>query len=181
MNDTFSFHAPAEVFRRRVDPRWVRLGVVATLVALVVAAFATWVVASERAADQRRESALDALRQPAVTAAPSPVALDDDAARASASSALLVARDVFTETGSFAGASTATLAAEAPDLIFVDGPSTAPAIVSVAARDGAWSAAVMGDTGTCFWIRATADGRIRYGRGTACTGSAAAGADLTAW
>ena len=52
MNDTFSFHAPAEVFRRRLDPRWIRRGMVLVLVLAVVGSFARWVVTSERTADR---------------------------------------------------------------------------------------------------------------------------------
>ncbi len=181
MNDTFSFHAPAEVFRRRVDPRWIRSAIVVTVVLSAVGSFSRWVVTSEHAADQRREAALAALHRPVATATPSPVGLDDDAAKASASSTLTIARDVFTQTGTFADAATAVLSAEEPDLIFVDGPSTAPAIVSVEARDDAWAAAVMGDAGACFWVKATSEGLIRYGVGTACTGAAAMAADRTAW
>jgi hypothetical protein len=181
VNDTFSFHAPAEVLRRRVDPRWVRLGVVVTVATLAIGAFAGWVVSSEHAADRRREAALAALDRPAASAAPSPAVFDDDAARAAASTALTAARDVFSETGSFAEASTALLAAEQPELIFVDGPSAAPAIVSVDARSRSWSAAVMGEAGSCFWVKATDDGVIRYGRGSVCTGEAAAAADRMAW
>jgi hypothetical protein len=180
MNDTFSFHAPAEVFRRRLDPRWVRLGVIAALLLAATASFGRWVVASERAADLRREAALAALQRPVASVAPAPIENGDVAAKAAASTALTVARDVFAETGSFSDASTAALAEEQPDLIFVDGPSAAPAIVSVQARDHAWSAAVMGEA-ACLWIKVTADGVIRYGDGAECTGAAAAAADRVAW
>ena len=179
MNDTFSFHAPAEVFRRRLDARWVRIGIVGLLVVVAMSSFARWVVASERTADLRREAALTALRRPASSSAPAPVE-DDDLAKAAATTALTIARGVFAETGSFSDASTAVLAAEQPDLIFVDGPSAAPAIVSVDARPDAWSAAVMGDAG-CVWVAVTADGLIRYGDGTECTGTAAAAADRATW
>jgi hypothetical protein len=39
----------------------------------------------------------------------------------------------------------------------------------------------MGDAGGCFWVKATSEGLIRYGVGTACTGVAAMAADRTAW
>jgi hypothetical protein len=181
VNDTFSFHAPAEVFRRRLDPRWIRRGVALVLVLAVVGSFARWVVTSERAADERRDAALAELHRPVASVAASPVVLDDEAARAAASSTLTIARDLFSVSGSFADAATAALSAEEPGLIFVDGPSTAPAIVSVEARGHAWAAAVMGEAGSCFWVKATSDGLIRYGLGTACTGAAAMAADRTAW
>lgn len=181
MNDTFSFHAPAEAFRRRLDPRWIRLGVATALLAVAVGSFGRWVVVSERAADARREAALTALREPPVEPALPPPEMGDDAAMAAANTALTIARDVFAATGSFSTASTAALAAEEPTLIFVDGPSPAPSIVSVEARDGVWAAAVMGEPGSCFWIKVTDDGAIRFGRGPECTGAAAIGADATAW
>lgn len=180
MNDTFSFHAPADVFRRRLDPRWVRIGIVVLLVVIGSVSFARWVVASERTADLRREAALTALRRPASSTAPAPVADGDLAAKGAATTALTIARDVFAQTGSFSDASTAALAAEQPDLVFVDGRSGAPAIVSVDARSNAWSAAVMGDAG-CVWVAVTADGLIRYGDGPECTGAAAAAADRPTW
>ena len=180
MNDTFSFHAPAEVFRRRLDPRWIRAGAVMALVVVVTGSFARWVVASERAADRRREAALVSVERPTTSVVPAPLAAGDDAAKAAVATALTIARDVFTQTGSFADASTAILASEQPDLIFVDGPSAAPAIVSVAARDRVWSAAVMGEAG-CFWVKVTADAVIRYGVGAECTGAAAVRADRATW
>ena len=181
MNDTFSFHAPAEAFRHRLDPRWVRLGVAVAMLTIAVASFARWIVASEHAADLRAEAAVEALRRPTVVPSPSPVDMGDDAAMAAADTSLTIARDVFSETGSFSGASTAALAAEVPELIFVDGPSQAPAIVSVEARADVWSAAVMGEPGSCYWVKVTADGVIRFGQGPECTGAAALHADATSW
>lgn len=181
MNDTFSFEAPAEMFRRRLDPRWVRAGVLLALAVVAVGTFGRWVVASEHAADARRDAALEALREPAASPVVSPAALDDEAAQAASLSALSVARDVFDRTGSFEGASTGALAEELPDLIFVDGPSTAPMIVSVEAGADAWAAAVMGQDATCFWVRVAASGSTRYGGGADCTGEAAKAAELTAW
>jgi hypothetical protein len=169
------------VFRRRLDPRWVRAGVVVALLTVATGTFARWVVTSEHAADSRREAVLTAAREQAASPVALRPALDDESAKAAANSALTVARDVFARTGSFEEAATAVLAAEVPELIFVDGPSTAPAIVSVDASAGSWTAAVMGDTGTCFWVKATAAGLIRYGTGSGCTGAEAMAAAGTSW
>lgn len=186
MNDTFSFHAPADVFRRRVDPRWIRLGAVTLLVVVAVASFARWVVASENAADRRRAVALGAPQlggpqgPPVETGPPVSVVPAEEAAAAAADTAVSIARDVHARTGSFEGASTALLAQEAPDLIFVDGPSVAPSIVSVLATTRRWAAAVMAEPGRCLWIATNADGLVRYGEGSGCTGDAATDADLPA-
>lgn len=184
MNDTFSFHAPAEVFRRRLDPRWIRPGIALTVLIVALSAFSYWVVTSERAADERRAAhPVAASELPVPTFAASPV-LDDEAAMTAAGSALDVAREVAAQTGSFGDVATATLADELPDLVFVDGPSTAPVIVSVAAETDAWAAAVMGETDTCFWVKTTSTGAIRYESVTErgdCTGAAAMAADDVAW
>jgi hypothetical protein len=95
--------------------------------------------------------------------------------------ALELAREVYARTGSFTEAGTMQLAQAQPGLIFVDGPSTAPAIVSVHAADDAWAAAVMTVSGTCLWVRATSAGTARYGAGHACTGSAAMAARQDSW
>ena len=68
-----------------------------------------------------------------------------------------------------------------PSLLFVDGPSTGPSVVSVYAGAAGWAAAVGGAHGTCYWVAVALDGRTRYGTGTPCTGMAALAADRGAW
>jgi hypothetical protein len=100
---------------------------------------------------------------------------------AAAETALTVARDVHSRIGSYADASTDAMAEAVPELIFVDGPSTASAIVSVTADAHAWAGAVMGGDGTCFWVTVTSTGAARYGTGSECTGEAAITAIDLAW
>ena len=60
-----------------------------------------------------------------------------------------------------------------PHLAFVDGPSTAPRLVSVASTADTWAAAVQGSGGMCHWIRVTSAGNVSHGTGLECTGTAA--------
>ena len=66
-------------------------------------------------------------------------------------------------------------------LLYVDGPSTAPSIVSVYNGSAGWAAAVHGAGDTCFWVAVTPEGLTRYGTGSVCTGMAALAADRPAW
>jgi hypothetical protein len=75
----------------------------------------------------------------------------------------------------------AQLADADPTLLFVDGPSTAPTIVSVAVSGGVWAAAVMGLSGACYGLSIDAHGAARYGHAGACTGRAALASAQTAW
>ena len=87
---------------------------------------------------------------------------DDDAEEATRI-ALTAARAAFVQRGSFLAADPARLSELQPGYTFVDGPSTMPEIVSVAADRHAWAAAVLGPSGTCFWIRADVAGTISTG------------------
>jgi len=60
-----------------------------------------------------------------------------------------------------------------PGYTFVDGPSTAPTVVSIASTADTWAAAVQGSGGMCHWTRATSAGNVSHGIGTGCTGAAA--------
>jgi hypothetical protein len=82
-------------------------------------------------------------------------------------------RTAFIEHGSFLDAGPAQLSALQPGYTFVDGPSTAPSIVSVASTTDTWAAAVGGSGGRCHWIRATSVGNVSHGTGLECTGAAA--------
>lgn len=181
MDDAFSFHAPAEVLRRRVDPRLLRTAVLATLVVTMIGVFGRWVVESERASDRRAASS-EAAAAPLLATVPAEAApADDDAAQDAAATSLTIARDLVADGRALAAVGPALLAEEQPDLIFVDGPSTTPAIVSVASGPRTWAAAVMGPSGTCFWVKTTAAGLVRYGTGQACSGEAATAAAAIAW
>jgi hypothetical protein len=202
MSDTFTFVAPA-MPRRRPEPFTMRLLSVTAVLALVVAGFATFVVRAERAADARQavleeqavareraeadrlaveaEAGL-ARQQTATTTVPAGVArLLDAQARDAAGRALALAEGTLGDNGDLSSAGVTELAQLDGGLLFVDGPSTAPTIVSVAASTGSWGAAVLGPSGTCYWVSLDAQGSARYGHGSTCTGQAALAAARVSW
>ena len=83
--------------------------------------------------------------------------------------------------GALDGAGPLQLSSIRSDLIFVDGPSAVSEVVSVAGSASVWGAAVMSESGTCFYVRLTDHRRVRYGTGDTCTGQAALGASDPAW
>jgi hypothetical protein len=170
---------------------------------LLVSAFATFVVAKERSADVRH-AALEAQERAqeqanadrlasipeAAAAVPDPVTtgpvsagvakLLDGPARDAAERALALGRGALGR-GDLATTDAAQLADADPTLLFVDGPSTAPTIVSVAVSGGVWAAAVMGLSGECYGVSIDAHGAVRYGHAGACTGRGALASAQTAW
>jgi hypothetical protein len=202
MSDTFTFVAPA-IPRRRLDPFAARLIALGLVLTVLVAGFATFVVRAERAADARRAAieAQEAAREQAeaqqlaaqaqaaydqhqtsATSVPGGVArLLDQQARDDADRALALATTAPGPDPDLSAAGLTDLSGGDEALLFVDGPSTAPTIVSVAQTAGAWGAAVMGPSGACYWVSRTTDGVIRYDRGTSCTGQAALAAARPAW
>jgi hypothetical protein len=104
----------------------------------------------------------------------------DHQARDAAAGALEAATGLAAEAGPDA-VTTASLSAAQPGVLFVDGPSTAPSVVSVYAGSAGWAAAVHGGGDTCYWVARTPGGRARYGSGTVCTGLAALAADQPSW
>jgi hypothetical protein len=195
MDDAFSLVAACMPRSRRLssfDVRVIVLGVVATL---LIATFAVFVVSQQRAADARRAAALATQR--AAEAAHVQTALADVATTAPAADGAVVAGmldrqakdaavgalEAATRLAAEAGpnaVTTASLSATQPGILFVDGPSTAPSVVSVYAGPAGWAAAVHGGT-TCYWVARAPGGRARYGAGTGCTGLAALAADLPSW
>jgi hypothetical protein len=189
MNDTFSFIAPV-MPRRTVDPFALRLALAAGAFVLLVGAFGAFVVQHERSADVARaaleeraleQAAARAEAVPDVRIDPDVAALLDSQARSSAERALELATTAFAGTRDFADAGPSQLGVAQPSMLFVDGPSTSPAVVSIEATSSTWSAAVMAPSGLCYWIATTADGAVWYDTGRACTGDAAAAADERAW
>jgi len=181
MDETFSFHAPAEVLRRRADPRMVRLAVFALLVAVAFGAFVRLVVESEQAGDRRMLAAERALAAPSPVVVDLPPAPDDTDAQDAVAAAMTVAREVLARTGAFVAAGTAQLAMEQPGVTYVDGPSIAPTVVSVVTTSRAWAGAAQGPSGACYWVTTNVDGIIRYGTGRVCTADAALKADALTW
>jgi hypothetical protein len=180
MSDTFTFIAPV-MPRRQVDPFAVKLATSGLVLLLLVSAFATFVVAKEHSADVRH-AALEAQERAQEQANADRLASIPDAAAA--------VPDPITTGPVPAGvaklldgpATDAVQLADAdPTLLFVDGPSTAPTIVSVAVTGGVWAAAVMGLSGACYGLSIDAHGAVRYGHAGVCTGRAALAAARTAW
>ncbi len=172
MDDSFAFRTTVPI-RRQVDPRTLKAGVFLGLVSLGIGLFASWVIASERdsfaRADRRDTSSDIAVTQ---IQAPQPLGTAADA-REAARSALLAAEAAFAQHRSFLDAGPAELSELQPGYIYVDGPSTMPRVVSVAATHRSWAAAVMGPAGTCYWIRTTVGGSDGHGTTEECTGVAA--------
>lgn len=68
-----------------------------------------------------------------------------------------------------------------PTLTYTTGPSTSVTVVSVASSPAAWAAAVLGPSGTCYWVKLGAMALPAYGTGTTCTGAAAMAASNHSW
>jgi len=178
MDDGFSFHTTQR--QRRLDPRALKLAILAGVVVLVVGTFANWVIGSERASFARVRADAPSVRGPARPSAVNPGLTTDDVARGHAQIALVAAEKIV-RTGTFADVSTARLAAAHLGFTFVQGPSTEPQMISVASSRTAWAAAVMSDSSTCYYIRLRAGDAVAFGTGLDCTGDAALGANDPSW
>lgn len=173
MDDSFAFRTTVPL-RRQFDPRLLKTMIVGALVLLGIGLFAAWVVASEREsfAHTHHRVPPSEVTITGIDGAADPSSTDADAERATGL-ALAAARTAFIEHRSFLDAGPAQLGALQPGYTFVDGPSTTPRIVSVAATADTWAAAVQGPGGTCFWIRVTSTGDVSRSTGPKCTGAAA--------
>lgn len=189
MDDTFSFVAPV-MPRRTVDPFALRLASAAAAFVFLAGAFAAFVIRQEHVADARRavlerqvlaQSEARAEMLPDPRTEPEVVALLDSQARSSATRALELATSVGLQAGDLTAAGPGQLTQAQPSMLFVDGLSTSPSVVSVRATADRWSAAVMAASGLCYWVSLLPDGTTAYGTGRACTGAAAVAADGTAW
>jgi hypothetical protein len=173
MEDSFSFRTTVPL-RRRFDPLRVKTAAFGTLLALGVGLFANWVISSERESFSRAARHVMPTEVEAAPVEASPqLAASDAGAEMATGIALDAARAAFAEHRSFVDAGPAQLSALQPSYTFVDGPSTAPLIVSVAATTDTWAAAVQATGGMCHWIRATSEGNVSHGIGLECTGAAA--------
>ena len=105
----------------------------------------------------------------------------DAAAQSSLAQAMAIARALHAERGSFA-TDPANLSTFDPSVRFAPGRSTGPTSIGFMATDAAFGAAVLSESGTCWWARTDATGVVTYGSGTPCTGDAAlGGASAPAW
>ncbi len=172
MDDSFAFRTTVPL-RSRLDPGVAKAAVFGTVLVLAVGLFARWVVVSERDSFSRavrREVPAEA----ATGSVDSLTGASTDAGAEEAIGLALTAAEVaYSKHGSFLDATPARLTSLQPGYIFVDGPSTTPEIVSVAATADTWAAAVRGFSGTCFWVRAGTSGDVTPGIGSDCTGAAA--------
>jgi len=173
MDDSFSFRTTVPL-RREYDPLMAKVAVFGALVALGVGLFSNWVIKSERESfSQAHGRVMPSTVEPAEMDAPGAAATNDGDAEEAAAVALGVATEAFHEHESFLEAGPAQLSARQRGYTFVDGPSTAPTIVSVASTAKIWAAAVQGSDGICRWVRTTSAGTVSHGTGLDCTGVAA--------
>jgi hypothetical protein len=170
MDDSFSYRS-TQPSGPRFEP-WVIKSVVAgAVVVLGIALFARWVVASERESFARgARQMVPSVRVGQIEGTATGPGTDADAEEA-IRVALTAARAAVAGGGPFLAADPARLGELQPGYTFVDGPSTTPQIVSIAANRDAWAAAAMGPSG-CFWIRLARDGSIESGTTSTCTGAA---------
>jgi hypothetical protein len=189
MDDTFSFSAPAVPLRRRTDPRAIKLALVGLVLLSGLVVFARWVIQSEHRSEAQAASieADDASaigliggQSPVANAVSNDPSILDVPARSDARTALAAAREAARGRATLADAGPGELSSVDRSLVFTDGPSPAPGIVSVATDGERWSAAVMGESGTCYWLRLGPEG-LTYGTGSVCTGVAAMASDDDSW
>jgi hypothetical protein len=189
MDQTFNFRAAPVPLQRRVNRRTIAFAAAALLVVFSFAAFSWWVIDSERRSVDR--TAVDASAPIVGTlSGGDETALDpsdderlsiDAAARADARSALNAAREAASGRATVLDAGPGHLAPISTSVIFVDGPSQAPGVVSVASTPDSWGSAVMGPSGTCYLLRFAPGDGVTYGTGTACTGDEALAAADPSW
>ncbi|HEX7246932.1 MAG TPA: hypothetical protein VF351_02400 [Actinomycetota bacterium] len=183
MDQTFGFRAARVPLHRRVSPRAIVLVVVGLVIVVGVVAFSRWVIVSERrsleAASTHADSGTIVGTMSGTDtvfggATPDQSRLSiDSTARADVRAALAAARRAASGPATFLEAGPGQLAATGSPMIFVDGPSQAPGVVSVASTKDAWGAAVMGPSGTCYLLRHEPGQGTTYGAGGVCTGAEA--------
>jgi hypothetical protein len=198
MDDAFSLIATEMPRARRLSPFGVRVAAGSIVTVLLLVSFGAFVVGQQRAADERRSAAMAAqvaaheaeARAAAAEAAVTTTTIHAsdrvvndlidtrarEAATAALDSAVAVAR-----ASSLEAAIATALSSIDHDVLFIDGPSTGPSVVSVFASAAGWSAAVQGSARSCYWVALTPGGATRYGTGARCTGMAALAADRNSW
>ena len=115
---------------------------------------------------------------------PSPSAVNtavDAQAKANAKGAASAASAAYQASNGFSTIGPDQLSLLDPDVTFTTDASTSASVVSVATAQAAWAAAVLGPSGTCYWIKIGGIGAVSYGTGSTCTGSAAMAADQPHW
>ena len=128
--DTFGFHTTER--RRRVDPRALKLAVIAGVVVFSIGTFARWVVMSERSSFATIHATEGSGSAPLTAASALTVgaAVADASAKDAAEQALGAAQEAFAAHGTLESVVTTQLALMDPGVTFVVGPSTGPQVVS---------------------------------------------------
>jgi hypothetical protein len=197
MDDAFRMVAARMPRTRRLTPFAFRATVVLVILGVLLVVFASFVASEQRTADARRsqleatqraDAEAEARAAAAQVGAADPGTPDaatvrgmvNERAQEAATTALGTAQR-FAATEPIDGATATAISPLEPSLLFVDGPSTGPSVVSVYAGAAGWAAAVGGAHGTCYWVAVALDGRARYGTGMPCTGMAALASDRGAW
>jgi hypothetical protein len=110
------------------------------------------------------------------------VRAQDKGAQSDLRNALVAAKTMRIDAGTYADASTTALASIEPSLSYVEGEIiSSPSTISAFAVDDEWAAARMSESGTCFWIKDSASTGTTYGSGLPCTGHAAMKAVGAGW
>jgi hypothetical protein len=180
MDDSFAFRTTVPI-RRRLDPIVIKAAIALGIILLAIGLFARWVMASEERSFARADrpgaftpevtvSAVDAAAVTTPVTTPTPT---DGDARQALDVAAAAARSAFAKHGTFLDAGPAQLSQARREYIFVDGPSTMPRVVSVAAEGDVWAAAVRDADGACLWIRVAANGSTVTGTASECIGRTA--------
>ena len=179
MDDSFAFRTTVPI-RRRPDPIVVKAAIALGIILLAIGLFARWVMASEErslhGATARALTPEVTVSEVDVAAVTTPVTIStptDGDARQALDVAAAAARSAFAKHGTFLDAGPAQLSQIRREYIFVDGPSTMPRVVSVAAEGDVWAAAVLDADGTCFWVRVAANGSTVTGTASECIGRTA--------
>jgi len=190
MDQTFNFRAAPVPLRRRLNPRAIALALAALFVVFGFVALSTWVIRSERRSIELASRSDDTAMVGTISGSDDGLGETsrfsgrlaiDSTARADARTALVAARRAAAGSATFLEAGPGQLGSRASAMIFVDGPSQAPGVVSVASTRDEWGAAVMGPSGTCYLLRFAADAGVMYATGVVCTGDAALVADDPSW
>lgn len=180
MNDEFVFGEPSKHPARLGRSKPPRVGssfgpkVVWTVVGLVVAGVLAFVFlrSADEAGKQIAGSQSEAVSQ-----------IDrahDAAAQGKMGRAVVVALSLYAENGSFTSNPT-SLSAYDPELGFTSGPSNDPMTISYSADADGFGAAILSESGACWWAKIDANSVTTYGSGAPCTGSAAMAASDPSW
>jgi hypothetical protein len=106
---------------------------------------------------------------------------EDLQAKANARTAEGAASAAYQSSGGFSTVGPQQLSILDPTLTYTTGPSTGVSVVSVASTPAAWAAAVLGPSGTCYWVKLDVITVPHYGTGSTCTGAAAMAASRSNW